>query len=169
MRSIIIAACGALSLFSASALAQEAYRCVRSDGTVVYTNQRDDSLCRQVSAPERFIPPAAPRGVTYTGGTKSSSRKSKSSRHANATPSPAGSRIEPHVQMSRDEKRRSILEEELSIEQKNLSSAKHQYNQRILELKKANQPESLAQPLQDQVMSHQRNIEALRRELARIK
>lgn len=163
MRSIIIAVCGALSLFNASALAQEAYRCVRSDGTVVYTNQRDDSLCRQVSAPERFIPPAAPRGVTYTGGTKSSSR------HANATPSPAGSRIEPHVQMSRDEKRRSILEEELSIEQKNLSSAKHQYNQRILELKKANQPESLAQPLQDQVMSHQRNIEALRRELARIK
>jgi len=95
-------------------------------------------------------------------------------RAAPATPSPAGfPKVDDATQKARDNDRRRILEQELTTEQRNLDHAKkdladqeairtgdERNYQRVLER---------LQPFKDKVALHERNIEALKKEIGNLK
>lgn len=140
--------------------AQTAYRCKKSDGSVVYTNVWDNETCRQIETPERFITPS---GSSKT--RRSGKRSAKSSKNTVVTLSGSSNNyVQPKTQLTRDQKRRAILEGELALEQKNLNEAK----QLLAHQKQSNLSSATTDVQQNKIVQHQRNIEALRRELARI-
>ena len=133
----------------------EVYKCTDSDGRVTYTN--DQSLARQCERIKTDLP------VT---SVPSPSRRPPS-------PSAAGSndfpRIAPDTQRARDATRRQILQNELDTEEKSLAEAQaalaeqeairhgdERNYQRVLDR---------LQPFKDRVELHQRNIQALQREI----
>jgi hypothetical protein len=92
---------------------------------------------------------------------------------ANAAGSPKTTRISPDTQKSRDVDRRRILQQELADETQQLAQAKVQLAEqeavrngnernyeRVLERLK---------PYQDAVATHERNLEAIQREIANLK
>jgi len=157
-----------LMLAWADVWAQTAYRCEKPDGSIVYTNIREIDSCRSVEAPERFIAPSGAASARQQQRSSAKrSRRSSGGNTATASRSNAN-RVQSATQLTRDQKRRAILEEELALEQKNLAEAKAQLNAQVAGQKKANTSDTAVKAQQDKVMAHQRNIEALRRELARI-
>jgi hypothetical protein len=99
----------------------------------------------------------------------------KSSAPSGATPAPAGGlpNVEPATQKKRDDSRRKILEDELASEDKALAAARkalaeaeavrygdERNYQRVLDR---------LQPFKDRVAQHERNVNALKQELANLR
>lgn len=147
-----------LTLLAGSAHAQ-VYKCVDEEGRVTYTNDRTIAKgCTQLSQdqPVSTIPAPAAR------------------------PSPAPSatpqnfpRVSPDAQRERDQSRRQILEKELAQEESALAEAQkaladqeavrygnERNYQRVLD--------RLA-PFKEKVEQHQRNVDALKRELRELR
>ena len=147
-----------LTLLAGSAHAQ-VYKCVDEEGRVTYTNDRAIAKgCTQLSQdqPVSTIPAPAAR------------------------PSPAPSaapqnfpRVSPDAQRERDQSRRQILEKELAQEESALAEAQkaladqeavrygnERNYQRVLD--------RLA-PFKEKVEQHQRNVDALKRELRELR
>lgn len=147
-----------LTLLAGSAHAQ-VYKCVDEEGRVTYTNDRTIAKgCTQLSQdqPVSTIPAPAAR------------------------PSPAPSaapqnfpRVSPDAQRERDQSRRQILEKELAQEESALAEAQKALTdqeavrygnernyQRVLD--------RLA-PFKEKVEQHQRNVDALKRELRELR
>jgi hypothetical protein len=131
---------------------------IDADGAIHYTNVSPDRGWRKLSCD---IADDAPRPKAGSGAAKS--------------PTPTGfPRVEPEAQKSRDELRRKVLADELASEEKLLAEARtaydngapvplaeeqsdaEKYRQRIARLRQA-------------VQLHERNIEALRKELAAVR
>jgi hypothetical protein len=136
---------------------------VDTDGNVHYSNLPPEKGWRRLSC---------------TAGDESSGRRSSSSSSsasARSTPSPAGfPRVDPETQKSRDDVRRKVLSDELAAEQKLLAEARTQYADGA----PAPLPEERADAekyrariarLRQSVTIHEKNVEALRKELATIK
>jgi hypothetical protein len=152
-------ACAAL-LVAAAAQAQgqgTVWKCVEADGRPHYTNikkETEGKQCTVVTKEVSVVPtPSAP--AKAAGAEKSSSDFPK---------------VDRDTQKARDASRRRILEEELAAEEKGLVDAKaklaaqeavrygdEQNYQRVLDRLK---------PFQDAVERHERNITALKKELA---
>jgi hypothetical protein len=120
------------SLFCGTAMADTLYKCVdKSDDTTLYTNQR-----------------VSGRHCTVVSTFNSSSG---SPQKASTAPTPNDfPRVSNNTQKERDGGRRTILEQELGNEQRNLEEAK-----------KANNP--------TKAQLHERNITALQKEIANLK
>jgi hypothetical protein len=147
--------------FAALPAWSQVYRCVDADEHVTYSNvaNASDKSCKRVELePESVIP--APKGVRTPGAA------------ANATPANFP-KVSSAEQKAKDNDRRTILNQELENEQKALEQAKkdldaqkstrlgnEQNYQRVLER---------LQPYEDQVAQHERNIEALKKEIAVLK
>ena len=145
------------------------YKCVEPSGSVLYTNQKADAkkcvvLSREL--PITSVAPPSPRPAARAGNVATGSA---------ATPSPASfPRVDSDTQRGRDNYRRRILEQELANEQQNLDRAR-----KVLADDEAatttrpgnarNGNTAKGQNLRNDVALHERNIEALRRELANIK
>ena len=146
---------GALALLiTAVALpvsAQTIYKCIDANGGTLISNTRVDKNCKAiVSGPESSMP-APPRA-------KSSS--------ATANPSPASfPRVQEDTQKTRDGDRRHILEQELSGEQRNLEQARKDLSEQEALRGTA---ERLA-PYKDRVAQHERNIQAIQKELGNLR
>ena len=130
------------------------YKCMDESGVMLYTNQKTkDKKCTAISVP---VPPPpsnkiASNGVSPapTGGTK--------------TPTPADfPRVSGNEQKGRDGDRRAILDRELATEQANLEKAK------IPTAAVTASPEA-RKAWQDSIALHERNIEALNKEIARLR
>lgn len=150
-----------VALVAATAAADTLYKCTTSDGRIVYTNQKSYGNCQILSQDKPVStfspPPPKPRQA-----------------------SPADfPRIEGSQQKSRDADRRAILEQELANEQRQLEAAKKTLTEqentiapedRIVGggINLARREERLKE-LRDKVQLHERNIEALRKELANLK
>lgn len=133
----------------------DVYKCVDEDGHVTYTNTKPSpkAKCSALSRDQR---------VSTVPG-----------RSANV-PSPAGfPKVNSDVQKVRDNDRRRILEQELATEQKSLDQSKKELAeqetirtgdernyQRVLER---------LQPYKDKVALHERNIEALKKEIGNLR
>ncbi|MDP1652414.1 MAG: DUF4124 domain-containing protein [Rhodocyclaceae bacterium] len=133
----------------------DVYKCVDEDGHVTYTNTKPSpkAKCTALSRDQR---------VSTVPG------------RATNTPSPAGfPKVNGDVQKARDNDRRTILEQELAAEQKNLDQSKKELAeqeavrtggesnyQRVLER---------LQPYKDKVALHERNLEALKREIGNLR
>lgn len=140
------------------------YKCVDADGRVTYTNDR--SLARGCTALSQDQPvssvPAPARRAT---GTPQPGQPSTS-------PS-AFPRVSPDAQRARDDTRRQILETELASEEKALSEAQaalaEQESIRSGDERNYQRVLDRLQPFKDQVELHQRNIEALRKEIGTLR
>ncbi|MGE5170966.1 MAG: DUF4124 domain-containing protein [Rudaea sp.] len=158
LRRSIATALGAALVAALAAPSAHATICkyIDGDGNIVYSNVAPGKGLRKLSCE---IVDEAPRRAATGGNGK-------------AAPAPTGfPRVEPATQRSRDEMRRKVLEDELASEQKLLGEARgaygngapppladekndaEKYRQRIARLRQA-------------VEVHERNVEALRKELA---
>jgi len=155
MKFVIAAA---LTLTSAIAVA-DVYKCVETDPAtgerkVTYTNDRKARGCERLSAdlPVSSVPGAAAR----------------------PDPAPATfPKVSNDDQRQRDSERRKILESELQAEEKALESARKALaeedavrygNERNFQKKL-----DRLQPFQEKVEQHERNVEALKKEIANLK
>jgi hypothetical protein len=148
---LLVGACCTASL---SANADTLYKCVDSSGQVLYTNQKDaGTKCAVLSRDQAVssVPPVRPL----------------------AKPPADFPRIDSEVQKSRDTDRRKILQQELATEQQHLEKAKtslaEQESPRSGDDKNPQRVVERLQPYKDAVALHERNIEALNRELSNLK
>ena len=93
---------------------------------------------------------------------------------AAGTPSPAGfPKVDGDTQKARDNDRRKILEQELATEQKNLDQAKKELAEqeavRTGDERNYQRVIERLQPFKDKVALHERNIEALKKEIGNLK
>ena len=134
------------------------YKCVGADGQVTYSNMPDKNCKRLSFDPIPAASPASPAAA----------------RPAARTPTPASfPKVEENAQKARDNDRRRILESELEAEQKNLAQAKKELadQEAVRSGDERNYQKVLdrLQPFKDKVALHERNIEAVQKEISRLR
>jgi hypothetical protein len=159
----LAALCLLVSLLAAPpAWSQAIYRCVDADDHPTFTNvpkPNDKNCTRTKLEPETILP--APRTSSRTPGAASN-------------PTPAGfPKVSNEDQKAKDNDRRAILNQELANEQKALEQARKDLTeQKAVRLgNEQNYQKTLdrLQPYEDQVAQHERNIEALNKEIANLR
>jgi septal ring factor EnvC (AmiA/AmiB activator) len=146
---------------SAFALAQSGnttYLCKDENGRSTYTNVREEMAGKKCVAVSREVSvvPVVPQPRSAT------------------TTTPAGfPRVDSATQKSRDEGRRKILQNELNAEQQMFREAQQalaeQEKLRTGEERNYAKVAERLQPYKDKVDQHQKNIEALQKELTNLK
>lgn len=140
-----------IALLPFSALAQTIYKCVDANGSTTYASARLDKNCKVISSGQENAMPAPPKAKPAG---------------AAANPSPAGfPRVQEDTQRARDGDRRHILEQELAGEQRNLEQARKD----LSEQQAAGASGDRLAPYRDRVGQHERNIQAIQKELGNLK
>lgn len=146
----------ALVLVLAAPARADTFKCIDANGRATYTNMKDEIKGKNCTVVMREISvvPAA--------------------RSAAANPSPAGfPKVDPATQKSRDGARRRILEEELVGEEKALAQAKTELTEqesiRTGGEKNYQRVLDRLQKYKDEVDRHEKNVEALKKELDNVK
>jgi hypothetical protein len=155
---------GIFALLAPSAFAQERteiYKCVDASGRPSYTNDRRETAgrkCELVTTQINVAPPPAPARATRA--PSGASRESAFPRESAAERDSAKGR------------QREILEKELAAEQTDLVKAKQALAEQesVRSGDERNYAKALErlQPYRDRVETHEKNVEALRRELANL-
>jgi hypothetical protein len=152
LRKIIVVGIGFLSIPLARA---DVFKCVDEDGHVTYTNTKPSpkAKCTTLSRDQR---------VSTVPG------------RAASTPSPANfPKVDGDTQKARDNDRRKILEQELATEQKSLEQAKKDLSEqeaiRTGDERNYQRVLDRLQPYKDKVALHERNIEALKKEIGNLR
>lgn len=144
------------------------YKCRDADGHVTYTNQKSSSKgCELLSKDQAVSTVSAPRPAA------------PAAKPGRAAPETAGSssagfpKVDSGTQRRRDDDRRGILEQELSTENKNLEQAKKELSeQEALRGGDERNYQKVLDRLQtykDKVSLHERNIEALKKEIGNLR
>ena len=133
--------------------AQTIYKCIDANGGTLISNTRVDKNCKAVvSGPESSMSPPPPPRAKSVG--------------ASANPSPAGfPRVQEDTQKARDTDRRHILDQELAGEQRNLEQARKDLGEQEA---LRGSPERMA-PYRDRVAQHERNIQAIQKEMSNLR
>ncbi len=153
----------ALSLLQSVAWA-ETCKYLDSEGRVIYSN----------------TPNSPPKGATKVKCFESPSPKPAPGNAKDSDSKPGTSdtraklpRVSGDTQKTRDDERRRILEQELADETKQLAQAKEQLagQEAVRSGNERNYERFLerVQPYRDAVATHERNLEAIRREIANLK
>ena len=146
------------ALLALPAGAQSIYKCVDANGNTLISNTRMDKNCKAVvSGPDMSMP--APKAKA--GG-------------AAANPSPAGfPKVQEDAQKARDTDRKRILEQELASEQRSLEQAKKELAEqeavRFGDERNYQKMLDRLQPYKDRVAQHERNIQAIQKELGALR
>jgi hypothetical protein len=159
------------ALSPALAFAQDTvWRCAESDGRPHYTNIKKDTegkTCQVVTKEVSVVhganarPVAAPALAAAPAGAQV------------ATTPPNFPRVDRDTQRARDESRRKILHDELATEEKSLSDAKSKLTEqegiRLGDERNYQRVLDRLKPYQDAVERHERNVAALKKEIAGLK
>lgn len=133
--------------------AQSIYKCPDANGgSTIISTSRLDKNCKAVSlSPETAVPaPKAPR--------------------ASASPTPSSfPKVQEDTQKARDGDRRHILEQELSGEQRSLDQARKDLAEQEAVRPGAADSRDRVAPYKDRVAQHERNIQAIQKELANLR
>ena len=130
--------------------AQTIYRCTEAGGGVLISTTRVHGNCQAIASEERNAVPAPRASAT----------------RAASNPTPADfPRVQQDTQRSRDADRRHILEQELAGEQRKLDQARKE----LAEREAASGGLERATPYRERVAQHERNLQALQRELANLR
>lgn len=137
------------------------YLCKDENGRSTYTNVKEEMAGKKCTAVSREVSvvPAPPPGPP--------------AKSAATTPPPNFPRVDTATQKSRDEGRRNILRNELVAEQKMIKDAQQTLTEQ--EQLRSGEERNFAkvgerlQPYKDKVDQHQKNIEALQKELTNLK
>lgn len=140
-----------IAILPLAASAQTIYKCIDASGATTYASARLEKNCKVISSgAENSFP--APRARKPNG--------------AAANPSPADfPRVQEDAQKARDGDRRHILEQELSGEQRNLKQARAD----LSEHQAAGANGGSLAPYRDRVGRHERNIQAIEKELSNLR
>lgn len=139
-----------LTFFSGDVIAGAFYKCTDASGNVLFTNTKPAEKQHKCTTLSHYSPPSA-----ASGGDGASRRR------AATTPTPADfPRVAGAEQKNRDDERRAILDKELVAEKANLEKARQ-----LL----ATNPSQNAQAQRDAVALHERNIQALRKEIGNLR
>jgi hypothetical protein len=132
--------------------AQTIYKCIDANGGTLISNSRVDKNCKAiVSGPESSMPPPPVRAKTPGAAANSS---------------PAGfPRVQEDTQKARDSDRRHILDQELAGEQRSLEQARKDLSEQEALRGSA---ERIA-PYRDRVAQHERNIQAIQKEISNLR
>lgn len=134
------------------------YKCVDDQGRVTYTNSRVAKGC---SALNRDLPVSSVPGPSSAGGK------------ASGPDSATFPKVSDEAQRNRDGDRKRILTQELATEEKSLEDARkalaEQEAVRLGDERNYQKVLDRLQPFKDKVELHQRNVEALKRELGNLK
>lgn len=135
----------------------EVWKCVDTDGHVTYTNNKANTKGCQpltVDLPVSTVPAAKPAP------------------RAPATTPQTFPRVDSDTQKSRDDSRKRILEDELAKEEQALQQARQALSEgeavRLGDERNYQKYLDRIQRLKDTVSLHERNVEALKRELANL-
>lgn len=144
------------------AAAQDIFKCTDADGRVTYSNVPTKSCRKIVLEPMMNVPSVA-----------------KTSNKAVAAPSNNFPKVDDKTQKSRDGDRRRILETELAAEQKNAEQAKKELAEQegiVLPSERmqggaisGGKVQERLQPFKDKLALHERNIEAIRKEIGNLR
>lgn len=152
LKKILVFGFGLLAIPLARA---DVFKCVDEDGHVTYTNAKPSpkAKCTTLSRDQR---------VSTVPG------------RAAGTPSPASfPKVDGDTQKARDNDRRKILEQELAAEQKSLEQAKKELAEqeaiRTGDERNYQRVLDRLQPYKDRVALHERNIEALKKEIGNLR
>lgn len=149
------------ALMTATPAWSQIFRCVDDEGHVTYSNVAASKNCKRMQL-EPANSAAAP--AKTTGRTPG----------AAANPTPVDfPKVSGDAQKARDNDRRAILTQELANEQKALEQAKKELaEQEAVRLGDERNYQKLLdrlQPYKDKVALHERNIQAINKELANLK
>ena len=144
-------------LLPLAANANTLYKCTDGSGSILYTNQKAaGKACIVLS----HLPSESAPGITSSGTPYVPNSRPR----ASATPTPGDfPRVSGNEQRSRDSDRRAILGKELLNEEQNLDAARKQLQEM------ANQPADKLQPTREAITVHERNVIALKKELANLR
>lgn len=159
---------GLLLLPGFPAAAQDIYKCSDPDGRVTYSNI-PSRTCRKLLLDPVNVAPAA-----------KSTAKSGASSAAKSTATPASfPKVDDQTQKSRDSDRRRILENELAAEQKNVEQARKELAEQegvVLPSERmqggtisGGKVQERIQQYKDKLALHQRNVEAISKEIANLR
>ncbi len=162
MRFLQIAAL-TVAVLGGGAVRADVFKCVDDEGRVTYTNTKGGKGCTALSQdlPVSSVPSASPQ--------------------KKPAPTPgAFPKVDGDTQRARDNDRRKILEEELANEQKSLEQARKELadaesDPETFRRKGGGTGRNVAayeekvKPLQDKVSLHERNIEALKKEIGNLR
>ncbi|MEI7613855.1 MAG: DUF4124 domain-containing protein [Betaproteobacteria bacterium] len=154
MKTRELFAIAVLTLLTGTPAHADIFKCTGADGHVMYSNMADKN-CKKLS-----LDPVP-----------SSSSSAKSSVK---TPTPSAfPKVDENSQKARDNDRRRILESELAAEQANLGQAKkdlaEQESLRSGNEKNYQRVLDRLQPYKDKIALHERNIEAIQKEIANLR
>ena len=156
-------------MFHGAATAQTTvYKCVDAQGRVEFTDTGKRG-CKALDLPGYIPAPVERRGPAPVAA-----RPGNAAPAAAPTPSPANfPRVDTSQQRARDDDRRGILNDELRAEEKKLADLRQVFNngepeRQGNERNYAKYQERVAQ-MRDDINRTERNIEALRREIANIR
>jgi hypothetical protein len=145
------------------------YKCVDKNGRVEFTDINKPG-CKVLDLPGYIAAPApVPRAAPAVTMRQGAGRPA-----TGAAPNPTGfPRVDTATQRARDDDRRAILEDELHAEEKKLADLKRVFNngepeRQGNEKNYAKYQERVAQ-MRDDIGRSEKNIEALRREIANIR
>lgn len=155
-----------LALASATAAAQGViYKCTPPGGSVEYTDIKRGNYCTAMDLPGTVI--AAPLRRSAPASARQPTQP------AAATVPGAFPRVDNTEQRARDADRRAILEDELKSEQQKLAELRAEYNNGVPERRGDERNYAKYQErtaaLRDSVGRAEKNVEALKREIANIR
>ena len=140
-----------IAMAAMPASAQTIYKCIDANGGTLIANARVDKNCKAiVSGPDSSMP-APPKAKSVS---------------AVSNPTPSGfPRVQEDTQKARDGDRRHILEQELAGEQRSLEQARKD----LSEQEALRGPADRQAPYRDRVAQHERNIQAIQKEISNLR
>ena len=162
-------ALGLALLLSAPAVRADIFKCMDEGGHVTYTNSKTSGKgCSLLSRdqPVSSMPSQRP-------ANSAQSQPQLAPPPGNGGSGQGFPRVDSGTQRARDNDRRRILEDELATEQRGLSDAQKaladQEAQRFGDERNYQRVLDRLQPFKDKVQLHERNIEALKREIGNLR
>jgi len=167
----IAAACALIAVLAQSSARADSivYKCVDKNGRVEFTDI-NKSGCKPLDLPGYI--PAPPQAARPNPAPAASMRQGAP--RPSAAPAPANfPRVDTSTQRARDDDRREILNEELRAEEKKLADLRRDFNngepeRQGNEKNYAKYQERVAN-MRDDIGRAEKNVEALRREIANIR
>jgi hypothetical protein len=163
-----------VALLTPAASWAETCKYLDADGRVIYSNTPGNPPkgAKKVKCFEDPVPqPAAPQQQSRPAGSPAASEPP--SRRNAGEPGNDFPKVDGQTQKKRDEERRKILEQELASEQEQLEEAKLQLSEQesVRTGGERNYQKFLerVEPFRQAVANHERNIEAIKREISNLK
>lgn len=157
MKRLVLQSLALLAAWVApTAAANVLYKCTNASGVVLYTNQKSADRKCEVLSRTPAVPPA-PTSAAAPGRPKATQ------------PSPADfPKVSSNEQKARDGDRRAILDRELANETTHLEKARRELAAAASQPAASQSPDT-QRTLRDTVTLHERNIEALKKEIGNLR